>query len=121
MARLSGVVTRDGIHLDAFAMRELGARFGERVVLEVGPAPGADEIQAAALRHAWRKLGTSVGVRAPEWTGTEWVVHLWVRDFPEAQGQLVFDANGGLIADRSTSQRQLWEALGAESAVSPAA
>lgn len=73
-------------------------------VLEVRrEAPGAHEIETAALCYLLNEVGDRAGITPPEWRGDRWRVPVVL--LPEGQplGALAFNARGELMRAESTT------------------
>lgn len=104
----------EGIVIPSSTAELLGCPPGGWVEIEVRPLPSPEELRNKALHYAARRLGDAVFPGEPIWTGDGWRLPLRVRHHEGTFGQILLSREGEVVEERTTSRKELVEALDAE-------
>src|SRR5687768_506644 len=111
MSLVSVRVDQDGVRIPLADLADLGLTPGEVTQLRVSVESEAEAIRRNGMYYCWRKLGDALGVGLPVKRGDHWVSDLLMRDLPNPVGTLIYDLDGNVIAERSSSKQALSEAI----------
>ena len=113
MSLVSVKVEQDEVRIPLADLSDLGLRPGQTAHLHISVESEAERIRRAGMYFCWRKLGDALGVGLPVRQGDHWVSNLLMRDLPEPVGTLIYDLDGNVIPERSSSKQQLIETIDA--------
>lgn len=118
METLTHEVTKQGLQLTSEELERLGWREGQQVQVQftgrsivISPVLSpADKIRARALSHLFQHVGDATAVGLAEWIEDRWRVEVFLSYKDAKLGHLVFDPDGNLIEEESSSREQMLEA-----------